>query len=763
MTKTLHIFFLMGALLILSTGGCRRQRGVDTDTDSDTASAPINTTDSGGDSDSESLSSGTDSQTSDTQSSISDTATTTAVIIVDTEDTVTETAVIVVDTEDTTSSTAVIIVDTEDTATTTAEVVVDTEDTEPDTDTWSNVPSADPGEWKIVFENPDGIELDTIGLAENGDVLAYNHRELFWIAADGTWRRFLMDDIDFGNNQLVQALGSDDGLWAVGYGYELFFVPNVGDVQSLRPVGSVGRAQPKHMAVFDSTLYVISTWNPVDTFSGGGFGYISSWDGSTWMQVTTGEKDGAFHQLHNLEDGAVVAASYEGIIAVFDGVTWEYLDSQSIGSIVADVWGLNANDFWVAADSLYHYDGVSFVEVSPLVDDIVNGEFEQISQVNGVTGTANNDMFVSVVYIAGYGGGGCDTCDKASGKSVDVDEDIAQWEESYLAHYDGAGFSWISGVANTPIGTTDMALLSDDLFISGARYVVNGDTVTSLSEYPLGGMDVDNDTGSYLYASTVGTGCNDGAMYDGTSWACLEMGRPLTDILSAPNGIVYGLSTGSEVLMWQDGMTRSIHSPKCSVWDYYLDSATDYPVARCQEGHQVAWDGTAWHTVDGPPAGNLAGMCFAGDTLYGFRTESQRSTAVRIEAGIATEIAVEFEFDAIACNESGAVLFDHPRVTTEEQRFFEFDDDALTQIASWRLSDWNGAVYDSRFAIDDEYNITALVFRDGLFHIAKWDGSTWQLKHMPDNIIVPDFAADGRLFAQDYESRALLVYTPRNQ
>ena len=716
-------------LLNLSMGGCRRQSGL----------AAVDTVDS--------------VDTVDTVDSIDSVDTVDTVDTADVVDTETAGTADIVDSETTGT------LDTVDTADS-----MNVGDTATETDSWLIVAPVPSARWRTVLETTHGVEIASVGVVDGAEVIAFNADELLWVQGDGAANRYPMTD-DYIANFIRGVFKTEDGLFVEGDSKALFWFAN-GVWQSVRGPNSVGVARRNHLAVYENGLYAISSWDHENGSGGAGNGFIIRWDGNAWTQVATGDQDGRFIQLYNLEDGAIVAVSGSDVIAVFDGSAWRYeMWSWEMGD-VNDVWGLDATDFWVAADSLYHYEDGAFMEVAPVVDDEwVMREFSEIASVANVTGTDNTDLFVNVVYWAGTTGDHSSQNDNS--KIIDDPdpnaEDVGYWEEHYLAHYDGDAFTVVEGTTNSRMLIGDLAIWNEDLFLSETEQFVRNNSLTPTNVYPYGTLNKDSNNGllsSGLASRILSEYCFEGARYDGAAWTCLDLGFTPEDIVSTPNGTVYSLTKESAIYALKDDEMQRIHEPKCSVREYWLDE-NFMPIAHCDEGQDIQWNGTVWQIVAETSVGLVhqnCQFCQRGETRFGFEQIASGSRVIYQIDGVQNEVTSDVQFDAIACNSTGAVLFDEPKYIADGQRFFSFDGTRLTLLATWSLTNDSGSIY--RFGIHDDFTVTAVVIRDDVYYLADWDGDGWGVQAVPSNITLLNFTPDGRLFALDTDTGALLEHIP---
>ncbi len=394
-------------------------------------------------------------------------------------------------------------------------------------------------------------------------------------------------------------------------------------------------------------------------------------------------------------------------------------------------------------------------EIPPLVSDPqVVSEFSEVAYISGVTGSTNDDLYVSEVYFAGnvdFSG--------SSGSDVEegVDWDIAYWEESYVAHFNGTDFSMLPGSINVGMSLQDMALWENELYLSGERYQFNGDSFDIATDFPVGRMSLDGN--GDLFACKVLSGCEGGVRYDGTNWDCLEMGRSrLVDIVPASDGTVYGLTTGGTILSLQNGVVTEIHEPKCTVTEYRFDHGAPFPVAYCAEGHRIAWDGAAWQRIADMPRTGLDRFCYSGDTLFGFDNGNRESVVVRATDAALNEVESDRVFDDITCGSSGAVLLDDPMYITDGQRFYHFNGDALTLLATWPLESPSDLIYE--YFVSDDLQISGVILKNQTYYMLFWDGATWRQKAFPPSIKPLNYTPDGRLFGLNTGIYTLMEYVP---
>ena len=745
MTEKHLIFMLILGLTVALSSGCRRQSSVTNDTESDTATPSGDSTDTSSDT------SSTTSDTTDTSVGSTDSSTVTeGARDTGSEETDSDTG----DPGDTATDTG-----SQDTATTTADTETATADTvssdDTATDTWSDVTTVDTEHWQTVFEFSDAMEIVRVTQADDDGVMAISSEQLIWIPDVNSAVFHSITEADE-TAHIHDAYRTEAGIWVTGDKNKLYFLSNDGVWVVIRDANGTGRAQANQLAGYENTLYAVTSWDQENAAGSMGNGFLIRFDGQNWSPVETGECDGWFQTLHILKNGSLVAVSAKGL-ALFNGSVWRYDVGTALNNAddVNDIWGLNENDFWVASTSLWHVVNGDWQEVLPTVDDpLVMSEFSAVAYVNGVTGNANDDLYVSVVYTAGVTGS---SGSSSSSEEEGVDWDLAYWEESYVAHFDGLAFSVLQGSINVGMSLQDMALWETELYLSGERFQLIGDSFETVTDYPIGRMS--RDVNGDLYACKVLSGCEGGVRYDGAAWECLDIGSTrLVDIVPATDGTVYGLTVGSAILSLRDGEVTEIHEPKCTISDYRFEEGVPLPVGDCTEGHRIAWDGTAWQMVDGVSRTGLDRFCYAGDTLFGYRNVYKGSQLVRATTSELNEVESDRVFDDITCGSSGAVLYDNPSYFTDGQRFYSFDGESLTLVATWALESSNGAIYE--YVVSDTLQITALLMKDQVYFIAFWDGATWQVQAIPPDINPLNFTPDGRLFAFSTATNTLMEYIP---
>jgi hypothetical protein len=728
MNRFYLISAIIAGLVVALSGGCRRQSGAHGDTGSES--------DTGTGTGTEETLPSSDSQADDSDS--------------DSDSTTTELPDTVWEETDSVSDESV------DTATVTApRDTTPPEDTTADTGTAVEVMDSD--HWKVIFDFTEEAGIKTVSQADDDGVLAFGLTEVSDIRSVDTARIF--DGSGSSTEiRILDAHRTEEGIWVTGNNQELYLISDEGNWQLVRKKNGTGKALAHHLAVYRDTLYALTTRDSENAAGNVGNGFLIRWDGQRWSPLETGEYDGWFTAIHMLENGALVAVSTRGL-AVFNGSAWRN-DNGNMDDDVYDIWGLNENDFWVASTSLWHVTNGVWQEVPPVVNDpLVLSNFSEVSLINGITGNVNDDLYVSVVYWNGLPGS------YSSGGTLPAPTvaDIANWQESYLAHFDGTEFTVLPNSLNMSIEMQDMALWETELFLSGVKYRYEGDlidpvdSIQTMTDFPFGRMSVD-DNGD-LYACDVLFGCAGGARYDGAAWECLEVGESrLVDIVPTSDGIVYGLTTGGAILLSQNGVVTEIHEPKCTVTDYRFDDDARFPVAYCAEGHRITWDGAAWQRIADLPRTGLDRFCYSGDTLFGYDNGTRESVVVRATENELNEVESDRVFEDITCGSSGAVLLDDPMYITDGQRFYHFNGDALTLLATWPLESTGDLIYE--YFVSDDLHISGIILKNQMYYMVFWDGATWRQEAFPPSIKPFNYTPDGRLFGMNTGIFTLVEYVP---
>lgn len=734
MNKFYFLLLIVSVLVLAISGGCRRQSGTHGDTVSELGTQ---------------IESGTEETVPSTDSQRDDTDSESATI--EPPDTVWRgTESVTEEPDDTATVTA-----SRDTETTTADTAPP-EDT--GTDTGTAVQVMDSDHWKVIFDFPEETGIKTVRQADDDGVLAFGPTEVMDIRSVDAAR--IVDATGRSEIRILDACRTDEGIWVMGNNRELYLISDEGNWQMVRDKNDTGKALAHHLAVYRDTLYAVTSWDNENATGDVGNGFLIRRDGQRWSPLETGEYDGWFTAIHMLENGALVAVSTRGL-AVFNGTVWQYDNGMvdfDIDYEVTDIWGLNENDFWVASTSLWHVTNGVWQEVPPVVSDPqVLSEFSEVSLINGIAGSANDDLYVSVVYWNGVSGS------YSSGGTLPnlTVADIANWQESYVAHFDGTEFTVLPNSMNISMEMQDMVLWETDLFLSGVKYRYSGDDsidpIQTMTDFPFGRMSPD-DNGN-LYACDVLFGCEGGARYDGTTWDCLEMGESrLVDIVPASDGTVYGLTIGGAILSLQNGVVSEFHGPKCTVTEYRFDHDAPFPVAYCAEGHRLAWDGEGWQRVADMPRTGLDRFCYSGDILFGYDNGYRESVVVRATDDGLNDVETDRVFDDISCGSSGAVLLDNPMYITDGQRFYHFNGGTLTLLVTWPLESTSDMML--AYSVSDDLQISGVILKNQMYYMLFWDGATWRQEAFPPSIKPLNFTPEGRLFALNTETHSLLEYVP---
>jgi hypothetical protein len=107
-----------------------------------------------------------------------------------------------------------------------------------------------------------------------------------------------------------------------------------------------------------------------------GFGVIAQFDGTAWKRTYSGTNH--FQYVWAYSKTVAFATAYEGVYE-FDGASWKRV-LQNKQDRYQGIWGTAPNDVYVAAGSIRHFDGNSWINVFP------SNSFELI------TGTGADDV-----------------------------------------------------------------------------------------------------------------------------------------------------------------------------------------------------------------------------------------------------------------------------------------------------------------------------------------------------------------------------------
>lgn len=424
----------------------------------------------------------------------------------------------------------------------------------------------------------------------------------------------------------------------------------------------------------------------------------------------------------------VLAINYDGedySLISFDGAGWNTVDEELPGAVYG-LWGTACDDFYAVGESIWRFDGESWMEQ----DYDFPSDYFWDWEFHDVWGSGPDD-----VYVVGT----------VMHEEFEADEDIGFTSPlATVMHWDGTmwnelfyHWSWDLDFNEESLGAV-WGSGADDIYMLGDHfYHYGGDPYVEVS-----------DMGANPYISMWGLASDDIyafdhdynlGHFDGTAWNSEADFGDTFGIVIRGNAIgmkvVFGVY-GS--LSWSEGeedWTTLIESRCCSLRDLVAAGGDVY--ATCNYGDMVVrYDGESWQDIDIPQfePDNMIGALWAaedGELLVGANQSiSWPYASPRLlrfegvsweEVDLPDEVAASFDFKDIISFGTGEIVL----VGRRQDAVHEYVGMVLIHDdAGWQVHEpFPGGLASAVWGLspDELYAIASTG------EVAQWDGSTWKV------------------------------------
>ena len=304
----------------------------------------------------------------------------------------------------------------------------------------------------------------------------------------------------------------------------------------------------------------------------------------------------------------VAAVTDSGQIWWFDGLDWTEMPAPDDAGLLQAIWGRDHDDFYVAGEAVFHWDGTQWLDVAWTL------EFPVVELLGFESGNLAAAVCVPGEYSGIYRFDGAEWTEWCS---FDAGTDCSLWgNETELLYAAAAGTEngtemkiwngtqWSDVMVELPGNRVSLFGDGSAVFAAGTRGRLMHHLGKTWGEesygwsYQLRGVWADDSGEVFTAGCEKESETPQGVVmhYDGADWSRMDIpdSEPLNNIWGFPGGNVYAVGEAGTILMW-DGLAwqKIFDGAGAPLWDLWGSSPEDmYFVGS--ESTIIHYDGVDW-------------------------------------------------------------------------------------------------------------------------------------------------------------------------